>query len=264
MSMIEANDVRLYHEVHGNGPPLVLIAGLASDSQSWLPVIAPLAKRFTVIVYDNRGVGRTLPKDAQIEIPLLANDGIALIDRLDHEKVHLLGHSMGGLIAQDVAARFPNRVDRLILVGTGVRTTDEDNALLSDMARALEAGADPEGWFRDLFRRIFTARFMEDEAAVAEALRVAMEYPYPQTPEQFRKQVDAVARSPGAKRSRIRARTLVMTGSEDVFFPPEAGQALAEEIPDARFLLMPGVAHSIHMEAPERFVDAVVRFLESP
>jgi len=263
MSTIETNEVEIYYELHGEGPPLVLIAGLASDSQSWLPVIGPLAERLTVIVYDNRGVGRTLPKDARTEIPLLADDVIALIDRLGYAKVHLLGHSMGGLIAQDVAARFPDRIDRLILVGTGPRTTDEDNTLLSDMARSLEAGANPEAWFRELFRRIFTARFMADEAAVAEALRVAMEYPYPQTPAQFRRQVDAVARYPGAKRGGIRARTLVMTGSEDALFPPEVGQALTEEIPDARFLLMPGVAHSMHMEAPERFVDAVGRFLRS-
>jgi 3-oxoadipate enol-lactonase len=261
MNTIEIDGIRLYYEVRGGGPPLVLVAGLASDSQSWLPVVEPLARRFTVVAYDNRGVGRTTPPDVEIEISLLADDCVALIDRLGYSKVHLLGHSMGGLIAQDVAARHPDRIDRLILVGTGRRTTDEDDTLLSDMARSLEAGTDPETWFRELFRWIFTTRFMQDEATAAESIRLAVEYPYPQTAEQFQKQVDAVARFAGVDPSRIVARTLVMTGEDDVLFPPEEGRSLAMRLPDAEFLLVPSAAHSVHMESPVPFVDAVVRFL---
>ncbi len=262
MGTIETNGVEIYYEIHGSGPTLVLVAGLASDSQSWLPVLGELARRFTVVVYDNRGVGRTTPRDAEIEIPVLADDCVALIDRLGYPEVHLLGHSMGGFIVQDVAARHPDRVDRLILVGTSFKNTKHNDALLSHMADSLDSGADPGAWFRDLFRWIFTARFMEDEAAVAESVRLAVEYPYPQTAEQFRRQVEAVERFRGVEPRRIRAKTLVMTGEEDLLFPPAEGQALAERLPDAEFSLIPRAAHSIHMETPAAFVDAVVKYLK--
>jgi pimeloyl-ACP methyl ester carboxylesterase len=259
-AQLEGIDV--YYEIHGDGLPLVLVAGIASDSQSWLPAVGPLAEHFTVIAYDDRGVGRTAPHNAKVSTTLLADDCAALIEHLGAAKVHVLGHSMGGFVAQELAARRPDRVDRLILVGTALENTVRNDTLLLDMTRSLESGADPEAWFREFFRWIFTARFFQDETAVADALRLAVEYRYRQTPERFRRQVEAVARFVAVDPSRIRAKTLVMTGSEDLPFPPEEGGALAEEVPNAEFLLVPGTAHSIHMEAADAFVDAVLRFLE--
>ena len=264
MATAQLNGVDIYYEIHGDGPPLVLVAGLASDSQSWLPVVVPLAERFTVIVYDNRGVGRTTPHDTEVSMTLLTDDCAAMIEHLGYSKVFLLGHSMGGFIAQEVAARYPDRVERLILVGTARENTTRNGALFFDMARSLESGSDPETWFREFFRWIFTARFLQDEATVAEALRIAVEYPYPQTPAQFRRQVESVAGYVGVAASRIRAKTLVITGSEDLLFPPEQGRALAGELPNAEFQLIPNAAHSIHMEAPAAFVDALLQFLEAP
>jgi pimeloyl-ACP methyl ester carboxylesterase len=258
----QLDGVEIYYEVHGDGPPLVLVAGLASDSQSWLPVVVPLAERFTVVAYDNRDVGRTVSHAAEISIPLLADDCAALMEHLGYSNAHVLGHSMGGLIAQELAARHPDRVDHLVLIGTALESTARNNALLLDMAQSLESGADLEAWFREFFRWIFTTRFLEDEAAVTEALRLAIEYPYRQAPEQFRRQVEAVARFVAVDPSQISAKTLVMTGSEDLLFPPEEGRVLAEELPYADFLLVPGTAHSIHMESTDAFVNAVLRFLE--
>jgi len=259
----QLNGVDIYYETHGDGPPLVLVAGLASDSQSWLPVLEPLAERFTVIAYDHRDVGRTVSHATEVSMALLADDCAALMEHLGVAEAHVLGHSMGGFIAQELAARDPDRVDRLILVGTALENTARNDALLLGMARSLGSGADREAWFREFFRWIFTARLLQDEAAVTEALRLAVEYPYPQTPEQFRRQVEAVVRFDPVDPSRIGAKTLVMTGSEDLLFPPEQGRILAEELPDAEFLQVPGAAHAIHVEAPDAFVGAVLRFLDS-
>lgn len=264
MNTVVVNGIEIYVEVHGSGPPLVLIAGLASDSQSWLPVIAPLAEHFTVIVYDNRGVGRTAPADAPISIALLADDCARLLDRLGYPKVHLLGHSMGGLVAQQFAARHADRIDRLILVGTDRKNPARNDDLLLEMAASLESGTSVEDWLRELFRWLFTERFLQSEDAVTEAIRVAVEYPYPQSPEQFRRQVEAVVAFDGVDASRIAAPTLVVTGSEDRLFPPQVGRALAEQLRDGTFLVVPDAAHSIHMEAPGPFVDAVVAFLKGP
>ncbi len=95
---IRANGIELYDEIHGDGPAVVLVAGRASDSQSRLPVIARAAERHTVIVYDNRGTGRTRLVDAEISIPLVTDDCATLIDSLGQARAHVIGHSIGGFI----------------------------------------------------------------------------------------------------------------------------------------------------------------------
>lgn len=91
------NGVDLYYEIHGKGMPLMLVAGLASDSQSWKPIIGDLSRHYLVITTDNRGVGRTKPQNIGISIQQIADDCIALIRHLGSSSVNLLGHSMGGL-----------------------------------------------------------------------------------------------------------------------------------------------------------------------
>jgi pimeloyl-ACP methyl ester carboxylesterase len=257
----QVNGVDLYCQARGAGPPLVLIAGLASDSQSWIPVIPALAGRFTVIAYDNRGVGRTAPRDAEITVSLLADDCASLVGHLGYSKVDLIGHSMGGFVAQLCAARYPELVDRLVLVGTASSNSRRNDVLLSDMAAALEAGAGLEAWFRDLFAWIFTRGFFDDNDAVAEAVRYAIDYPYPQSSDQFRRQVEAVLRFEPVDPTLIHARTLVVTGAEDLLFPPDEGRALSEAILDAGFVVIPHAAHAVHTERPGIFVETVSNYL---
>ena len=105
MPTVKVDDLDIYYETHGEGPPLLLVAGLASDSQSWQPVLDTLAADFKVIVFDNRGVGRTTPQEATTSITRMADDCVGLAQQLGIEKFHLLGHSMGGFIALETAIR---------------------------------------------------------------------------------------------------------------------------------------------------------------
>ena len=107
MPSTKVNSVDLYYEIHGIGPPLMLISGLASDSQSWQPVLERLSRHYSVIIFDNRGVGRTKPQDPGISIPRIADDCVALIEHLGLPSAALLGHSMGGFVALDCAIRYP-------------------------------------------------------------------------------------------------------------------------------------------------------------
>src|SRR5437764_14008294 len=198
MPMFSREDVDLYYECHGSGAPLFLIAGLASDSQSWQPIIGDLASRFRVIALDNRGVGRTIPQDPPTSIRAMADDCVALIDHLRLPSVHVLGHSMGGFIAQELAIRPPTRSTR---------------------------------------------------------------YPYPQSAQSFRNQVDAIAAFDSATElSRLRVRTLVVAGTGDLLFPLDACRTFANRVPGATFAAIDNAAHSLHMEQPRAFVDRVVQF----
>lgn len=262
MPRIDLPGVSLHVEQQGNGPPLLLIAGLASDSMSWLTVWNDLASRFRSIAPDNRGTGRTRPQDAPVSIDAMADDCAALLAHLGLERVAVLGHSMGGFVAQRLAARHPAFVGRLVLVATGSAPSPADLALFRDLAARLDAGEDPARWFRRFFDAIFTRRFLADPANVDAATRWALDYPYRQSPRAFRRQVDAIAAfDGGADLARIAVPTLVIAGAEDVLFPPAEGQALAARIAGARFLAIEGAAHAVHTEQPKAFVDAVTRFL---
>lgn len=103
MAEYSINGTRYYYEIHGKGRPLLLIAGLASDSQSWQPVIEDLSRSFMVITPDNRGCGRTKPMDQSFSIKEAADDYAVLIDELALSSVDILGHSMGGFIALQIA-----------------------------------------------------------------------------------------------------------------------------------------------------------------
>jgi pimeloyl-ACP methyl ester carboxylesterase len=262
MPFTPIHDAQLYYEIHGDGAPLMLIAGLASDSQSWFPALDNLARGCRVIAPDNRWVGRTRQPDEPVSISRMADDCLALADQLGLPTVSLLGHSMGGFVALECAARFPDRVDRLILAATSASASKRNTALLADWATAWESGLDRAAWFRGVFYWIFTPRFFENEAGVREAVRLAVEYPYPQTDAGFRRQVEAIAAYDGWERlSAITVPTLVLAGREDLLFPPGECARLAAAIAGARLEVIEGAAHSIHLEQPEAFTRSVLDFL---
>jgi len=262
VTTVKINDIQLFYEIHGNGVPLLLVAGLASDSQSWQPIIGDLARHCRVITPDNRGVGRTVPQDIDLSIQQIADDCIALVRHLGLASVNLLGHSMGGFVALDCAIRYPEYVDKLILAGTSVCSSQRSNALLRDWVSYLESGMDPELWFRNMFYWIFTKRFFDNREAVNDAIRFALEYPYPQSNVAFRNQVGAITEFNCINElSGITSKTMIICGKEDLVFPPEEVDRLLKAIPDAAYSLIPNAAHSIHMENPEAFTNCILDFL---
>lgn len=250
----------LYYELHGSGPPLLLIAGLASDSRSWLPVVAGLAENFTLIIPDNRGVGRS-GRECVTGIPLMADDCAALIRHLGPERVSLLGHSMGGMVAMSCAVRYPQIVDRLLLAATAARNSARNNLLFSDWAMAREADTSRAAWFRSIFTWIFTERFFEDSTMVDGAVNWLLDDPWPQSAQSFRRQVEAIsAWDLTAEPGKITAPTCIISGDRDILFPPESAAGLARLIPGASLEVIEGAAHSIHSEQPAEFIRVVSAF----
>lgn len=262
-SMLMLNDIELYYEVHGDGPPLLLVAGLASDVSSWQTVLPALSEHFRVILVDNRGIGRSVPEDAPVSVDLMADDCAALIDHLGYGPVHVLGHSMGGFTALSLAARYPDRVKKLVLAATGEKSSSRNTLLFSDLADLYERGEDPAGFFRTVFYWIFSPAFFEDEGTVKGAVEFALSYPFPQAPVSFRNQVNAIAAFDGRNLAvSVSAPALVLSAAEDLLFASSAGRELAEKLPRGKYLSVEGAAHSIHAEKPKEFAEAVVSFLK--
>src|SRR3954468_20516517 len=118
MAIAEVNGQRLYYEVQGDGEPLLCVAGLTCDTLVWIPQIQAFAAAHRTVIFDNRDAGQSSMADGGYEIADMARDALALADHLDLDTFHLLGVSMGGAIAQEIAVQAPERVRTLTLAVT--------------------------------------------------------------------------------------------------------------------------------------------------
>ena len=262
MATLARGDVALYYESVGDGAPLLLIAGLASDSLSWQPIVADLAARYRVITVDNRGAGRTTPQTAPTTIRAMADDCVALIEHLGLPSAHVLGHSMGGFVAQDCAIRYPDKVNALVLAATSSVNSRRNNDMFSDWASAFANGPDRKAWFRNLFYWIFSTRFFNDDAVVDAAIQYALAYPYPQSAMAFQNQISAIAAFDSTSAlANIRTKTLVLGAACDLLFPLDECRKFARALPHAEFAAIEDAGHSIHVENPQAFVKHVIDFL---
>lgn len=261
MATAEIRGKKIYYKEYGSGTPLLLIAGLGSDSTSWLPVIIGLSKNFRVITFDNVGVGRSSPDNDGITIQEMAQETASLIKFLSIEKTNVLGHSMGGMIAMELAITNPDLVDKLIIAASCTKINTRNKALFQDMVAYLEEGMDKRLWFRNLFYWIFSPKFFEDKEILDQAVQMAINYRYPQSDASFKNQVKAITNFDCSNRvKKIHAPTLIMSGNEDLLFPKSDNQFLFD-IPSATEIDVEHAAHSIHMDESQVFMDNVVKFL---
>ncbi len=141
--------IRIHYEIDGEGPPLLLLAGMMSDSASWGPLVPLLTPHFTVIRPDNRTTGRT--ENAAPGLDAWAQDAAALLDHLNLPKAHVAGHSLGGLIATHLAATAPARVDRLALLAAAPVWLPRNTALFRHLIALRDPAYPPDLWLRALF-----------------------------------------------------------------------------------------------------------------
>ncbi|WP_201220089.1 alpha/beta fold hydrolase [Halochromatium roseum] len=269
MPSLQPDAIRLYYELHGPAaaderpPPLILVAGLASHSQSWVPVLPTLAAERQVLIFDNRGCGRSQTLDAPNSIGHMASDCLALADHLGLERFDLLGHSMGGFIALEVARQAPQRLSHLVLSNSGATQSARNQRLFEDWADELDAGQDPKRWFRNFFYWIFTEHFFEDPQTLNGLLELVLNDPYAQTPAGFRAQVAAM-RGFDARNwlHKIETQTLILASAEDLLFPPRNDAAGLSGLPNAEYRAVPALAHSLPLEGAAEFTGAVLRFLD--
>ena len=259
MPVIETRSAAIHYETEGDGPPALLIAGLASDVASWTPVRAALSARFRLVMPDNRGAGRTRATAGlrDLSVTTMAEDVIQLADHLGLAGCLVVGHSMGAAIAVEVALRRPALVGALVLAGAGERSARTD-AVVTSLA-ALHARLDAADWHRLLFPWLFAPAFFADPAMVDAAVAASVAYPHRPTSAMFAAQVAAVTRHAGPVATPAQ-RTLVLAGAEDILFPPESCRAFAARFAAARLEIVDGAAHSLFWDRPEAAARAVTDF----
>ena len=261
MPVLKTDDAEIYYETAGDGPPLLMIAGLASDSQSWGPLRPHLEKRFTLVMPDNRACGRTRDDGNAITIDRIAGDAGALIDHLGLERASVIGHSMGVAISLCLAARRPDRVGKLVLAAGAARTPARAASVVDTLLALREAGVDENSWYRAFFHWLFAPAFFDSPAAVEAAIAMSRAYPHAQCPADMRRQIEAVHAFDAAALDPIRAETLLIAGGEDILVPPASVETTRAILPGARMTVLPGAGHSLHWDAPEAFAKAAGDFL---
>lgn len=261
MPTLKIDDAEIYYELAGDGPPLLLLAGLASDSQSWGPLRPHLETRFTLVMPDNRACGRTTDDGSPITIDRMAKDAAALIDHLRLDRVNVIGHSMGVAIALSLAAQRPEHVDKLVLAAGAAKTPARASSVVDTLLALREAGVDENNWYRSFFHWLFAPGFFGSPAAVEAAIAMSRAYPHAQGVADMRRQIEAVRAFNADALPAIGARTLLIAGGEDILVPPASVETTRELLPDAQLKILPGAGHSLHWDAPEAFAEAAGDFL---
>ena len=225
---IKVNDIRVYYEIRGEGEPLVLINGLANDITDNEAIIATLSTRYRVVAFDNRGAGRTDKPHTPYSIEMMAGDARALMQAVDIDQAYVLGLSMGGRIALELALQRPTMVKKLVLVSTAARVV--------------------QTWQRSLLMNTLP--------------RIPMfKGKYPQPYYAFARQREASASYNCTDRlPELRAPTLIMHGKKDGLTPYRLAEEMQARIPGAKLLPFDGGHLFLYFKQKE-FTDAVFDFL---
>lgn len=257
--LIRAGAVELWVEQRGTGPDVLLIAGLSDPVEAWTFQLDGLAERYRLTAFDNRGAGRSpLPPDG-FTASDMADDAAALLRALGVTQAHIAGFSGGSATAQELALRHPELVRSLVLVSTWARPDAYFRTLTDTWKWLPEVAPSERAMLEAFFLWIYTPRAHEN-GTVGQIIEDALGFPHPQSPEAFRRQLDAWSAHDTLDRLHaISAPTLVVAGEVDVATPPRFGRVVAERIPGAEFVVLPGEAHQPFQESPEAFnalVDA--------
>jgi 3-oxoadipate enol-lactonase len=245
------------YEVVGSGPPVLLIQGLGYGGRGFGPAIELLAEDFTVALFDNRGFGASDVPAGPYTVAELADDAAAVLDAAGFERAHVVGASLGGMVAQELALARPERVDRLVLActtpgGAGSHAMPERTVALIAQVPQL----DPDVALRRLVENSLGQPTPE---LVEEVLAYRRAHP-PDTAGWMAQAAAGAGHDALDRLGDIKAPTLVVTGSADAVVDPRNSELLAERIPDARLERLDGCGHLLFWERPEEFAELVRGF----
>lgn len=261
MAFAQRDDARIYWNALGRGDPVVAIMGLGCSSAMWFRVAPQLARRHRVILLDNRGAGQTVtPRCLVHRVSTMAADVAAVLDAAGETRAHVVGFSMGGMIAQQLAVDFPQRVHSLLLIGThcgGPRVVQA----APDVRRLLFARGrmSAEEGLRAMRPHTY-ARGTADALVEEDALVRLASYP---TAHGYEAQLHAlITWSVYHELSRVACPTLVLHGEEDALIPPQNGRLVADRIAGARLETFDRASHWLMTDQNERCLAAMNRHFE--
>jgi pimeloyl-ACP methyl ester carboxylesterase len=260
MGMINANGVQLFAEQAGKGDDVIFISGLADEGACWVDQVAGLSDRWRITTFDNRGVGQSEAPAGEYRIASFAQDTAALMDALGIERAHVVGSSMGGAIAQELALAHPGKVRSLVLNGTYCR----GDHFFREVIRSWEWAARKSDNLRDFLNVVnlwcFAPKIYND-GTMEEWLTAAEASPNAQSVDAFCRSADALIEHDTYDRvGAISVPTLVTVGELDLCLPERFGRELAGRIPGAQFKVIEQQGHQPFQEGPAEYNELLARF----
>ena len=268
MPVTKVSDINLCYNVRGDGQPLIMIAGFATAQNAWFPLVRAFSKHYRVVTFDNRGIGGSDKPTGPYSTKMMAGDTIALMDHLGIDRAHILGGSMGGMIAQHIAIDHPQRVDKLILFSTSAGGQPLRD-MLFDLAEATTpnwnrsrsdfASADLRKLMGAMASRTFNRPF--NRLVLVPLAKLLLRLGTTKVPAG---QIEAMMTHNVLDRLHlIHATTLVLTGSKDRLMPPHSSEVLASRIKGAKLVSIDGGSHALAEGMAGRFNKEVLDFLRS-
>lgn len=275
MPKVKVQDIEMYYEIYGSGEPLFLIMGLGMDINGWIFQVPEFSKHFKVIIFDNLGIGKTSAPPGPYSTKMMADDTAELMNILNIDKANILGISMGGMIAQELAINYPEKVKKLILACTYPEPDELARQIMEQGIIQLAGGAvktieeiTPDMVSLDI-RKImdFMLPFSlsdtfikQNRQIIDEMLKMVSENA---TVEGFLGQVVATQKHNTTDRlNKIFSETLVIAGDKDILVAPENSKILAENIAGAKLVIIEGGTHGFNCEQKDEFNAEIIKFLK--
>lgn len=262
MPKVRVGQVELFYEEDGHGEPVVWIHGLGLDHQVWGLQASLFAQHFRCVTFDNRDAGQSDRSPSSYTMKTLADDVIGLMDALAVDKAHIVGLSMGGAIAQELAITHPARVNRLVLVST-YTSSDRRGADVLHSFALMRARFSREEYARATTPWVFTYGDYQIPGLVDLAIARFEEDPYFLPADVYARQVEAaLSHCTEDRLSRITAPTLIVAGDEDLMTPMRFTRTLHERIPGATLAVIRGAGHALILTRAGEFNRLTLSFLQ--
>ena len=262
---VHTNGQELFYEVHGQGPPLVLVMGIGYDSSVWtLQQVPVLSTRFRVVLIDNRDVGRSSRADHPYTIADMADDVAGVLEALNIDRTHLLAASMGCMIGMEFALRHSDHLDRLVLTGPAAAPARSAVDPISTWNWVKANDSSGEVFGGQQLTWLFSSAFQRNQAAVQGLIAFLASNPNPVEPEAYDRQAQAYLQFDALDRlGGIKAPTLVIVGEQDLLTPPWIAYEVASGIRGTQFKIVTGdgSSHLVPLERPDEFNQLVMDFL---
>ncbi len=266
MPKVHANGIDLYYESTGAGKSLVLIAGLGYSSWMWHKMVPGLAKHFRVITFDNRGVGQSDKPEGPYTAQMLGDDTAELIAALGIHHAAVLGHSMGGFVAQALALNHSEHVSKLILAATNFGGPRQIPVTPKAMKVLTDVSGDPiERLKRGILISCAPGFGDAHPEIIQEWIEFRIKNPILPAPYQAQLAIGLGLASEEAsfeqRLKNVRVPTLILFGSEDKVVPPGNADLLAKRIPDSTIRILPNAGHFFPLDSTDAAVEAITKFL---
>lgn len=261
MPFLQIGEANYYYEQHGQGAPLVFVAGYSCDHFFWDKVVAELTDEFQIWVFDNRAIGQTKDKGEVLSLETMAQDTFKLIQALNISKPTIIGQSMGGMIAQLLAKQYPEIMDNLILLNTVPDISLRTLMALDRFVKLLHEKASIDTVIEASMPWFFSSKFLKDPQNIAAFKGSIVNNPFPQSLADLERQLHALTVFDIKQHNlKIKTPTLVMLADQDIVCLPEESKALSNYLEQAKWVSMPG-GHSSPIEVPKDIAHHIKQFL---